>query len=204
MLLKRLSVKLTSAMISSGTVKEEDREVYQYSIEVVAAVLINILSSVVLFSVFGMLIECLLFFAIFFPLRTYSGGHHMASHLGCYLLSMLIMLLVIICIRIIPEGTYFASSVLLVAFSSMTIILFSPIEDRNRPIDEIERPIYRRKSLKVLAVELLAFLLLLILSMERAAFIVSIALAVTALSMLFALLNRTIYIRKSDDTYTKS
>ena len=146
MLLKRLSAKLAAEMVSAGAVKEEDREVYEYGIEVVAALLINILSSVVLFSVFGMLVEGLIFFAFFFPLRTYSGGHHLASHLGCYILSMAIMLLVILSIRLVPESGYFATSLLLAAFSSL-IVLFSPIEDRNRPLDEKEKVIYRKKAL---------------------------------------------------------
>jgi len=197
MLLKRLSAKLAAEMVSAGAVKEEDREVYEYGIEVVAALLINILSSVVLFSVFGMLVEGLIFFAFFFPLRTYSGGHHLASHLGCYILSMAIMLLVILSIRLVPESGYFATSLLLAAFSSLIVLLFSPIEDRNRPLDEKEKVIYRKKSLKVLAVELLAILLLIILRKERATFIASTALAVTALSMLFALKNRTIFTKKN-------
>lgn len=196
MLLKRLSTKLTLEMISSGLVKEEDREVYEYGIEVVAALLINFLSSVVIFSVFGMLLEGLLFFAVFFPIRTYSGGHHMESHLGCYILSMAIMLIFVLCIRVIPESGYLIISLAFVAFSSLVVILLSPVEDKNRPIDEVERKVYRKKSLRVLAVELLAFAGLLVLGQERAALIISIAQAVTAVSMLFALLSRIVNIRR--------
>ena len=80
------------------------------------------------------------------------------------------------------------------------VILLSPVEDKNRPIDEVERKVYRKKSLRVLAVELLAFAGLLVLGQERAALIISMAQAVTAVSMLFALLSRIVNIRRKVET----
>lgn len=120
----------------------------------------------------------------------------MESHLGCYILSMAIMLIFVLCIRVIPESGYLIISLAFVAFSSLVVILLSPVEDKNRPIDEVERKVYRKKSLRVLAVELLAFAGLLVLGQERAALIISMAQAVTAVSMLFALLSRIVNIRR--------
>lgn len=196
MLFRRMSIRLTSEMISAGAIEEEDREVYQYTLEVFAAMIVSILSSVILFTVFGRLKEGLLFLVVFFPLRTYSGGYHASSHLKCYLLSMAIMLLVVFCLRIIPNSAYFATSAPLVLLSSVTIILLAPVEDRNRPLDEEEKVVYRRKSLKVLAVVILAFLLLLILRMGLVCLIISMALAVTAISMIIAKLSYAISVRK--------
>jgi accessory gene regulator B len=192
MFFRRISVSLTTRMISAGVVKEEDRDVYQYSIEVVTALIVNIVSTFILFVVFGRLLECIIFFAVFSPLRTYSGGYHASTHLKCYLLSMAMMLIVIFCLSIISESAYYMISAVLGLFSTLTIFMFSPVEDKNRPLDEKEVKVYRKISLRVLAVEGLALILLLISHMEFYALVVSLGLAVTAVSVIVAKLNQLI------------
>lgn len=192
MFYRRISVSLTDRMITAGVVKEEDRDVYQYSIEVVAALIVNIVSACALFVVFGRLSEGLIFFAVFFPLRTYSGGYHASTHLKCYLLSMAIMLIVICCLSIISQSSYYMLSAVLGFFSTLTIFMFSPVEDKNRPLDEKEVKVYRKISLRVLAVEGLALILLLISHMEFYALVVSLGLAVTAVSVIIAELNKLV------------
>lgn len=192
MLYRRISVSLTARMISAGVLKEEDRDVYQYSIEVVAALIANIVSAFVLFVVFGRLSEGLIFFAVFFPLRTYSGGYHASSHMKCYLLSMAIMLIVILCLNNISPSAYYMVSAVLGLFSVIVIFMFSPVEDKNRPLDEKEITVYRRTSLRLLAAAGFALILLLIFGMEFYALVVSLGLAVTSASVIIAKLAKLV------------
>lgn len=192
MLYRRISVGLTARMISAGVLKEEDRDVYQYSIEVVAALIANIVSAFVLFVVFGRFSEGLIFFAVFFPLRTYSGGYHASSHLKCYLLSMAIMLIVILCLNNISPSAYYMVSAVLGLFSVIVIFMFSPVEDKNRPLDEKEITVYRRTSLRLLAAAGFALILLLIFGMEFYALVVSLGLAVTSASVIIAKLAKLV------------
>ncbi|NLM62282.1 MAG: accessory gene regulator B family protein [Clostridiales bacterium] len=192
MFYRRISVGLTARMISAGVVKEEDRDVYQYSIEVVAALIVNFVSALILFLVFGRLSEGLIFFAVFFPLRTYSGGYHASTHLKCYLISMALMLAVIFCLNNTSQTDYYMLSAVLGLFSILTVFMLAPVEDKNRPLDDKEIAVYRGKSLKLLAVDGAALILLLIFRMEFYAYVVSLGLSVTAASIIVAKLNRLI------------
>lgn len=84
-------------------------------------------------------------------LRRYSGGFHCKTAEICLLVSFLMYLLAIFgyeFVSFIPNMVYGISTVL----SSVIVLIFSPVEDKNRPLDETEKVLYRQKAMIALCI----------------------------------------------------
>jgi len=171
-------------MVSAGVIKQEDWEVYQYSTEVFISLTVNLLAAVLLLTIFGRLMEGLVFFAAFFPLRTYSGGYHAPTHFRCFAFSIVILLVFVASLSIVPENSYCPICIIMGFISSAVIFALTPVGCINRRYNEHESKAYRKTSLIILAAEGFALLLLLALRLELQAFTVSFAMTVMALSLI--------------------
>lgn len=71
---------LTDYVIYKGMVKEEERSIYEYGFVVAME---TGLSLIIIFFVAGilhMVVEGILFFIVFIPLRSYAGGLHLEHY----------------------------------------------------------------------------------------------------------------------------
>jgi accessory gene regulator B len=182
-MIKRISESIATEMVSAGVIEQDEWEVYQYSMEITIAMVLNIITSVILFAVFGRLLEGLIFFAAFLPLRTSSGGYHASTHFRCYLLSIVIILAFIASLKAVPDKSLYPASVFMGFISSVVIFALTPVGCINRQYDEQESITYRKISLIILAAEGFALLLLLTLNLHLQAFTVSFAMTVAASSL---------------------
>ena len=84
-------------------------------------------------------------------LRRYSGVFHCKTAEICLLVSFLMYLLAIFgyeFVSFISNMVYGISTVL----SSVIVLIFSPVEDKNRPLDETEKVLYRQKAMIALCI----------------------------------------------------
>lgn len=87
--MKRIAEVLTDYVIQKGMVKEEDRELYEYGFTMTIEVGLFVLSCLFISLYLHMLMEGILFFLIFAPLRSYAGGLHLDKFRSCFILSCL-------------------------------------------------------------------------------------------------------------------
>ncbi len=181
---RRISENIASEMISAGVITSEEKDVYQYSMELLIAMSVNLISSVVLFAVFGKLLEGLTFLAAFLPLRTYSGGYHASNYIKCYVLSIAIMVGLLFCLTMIPASCLQSLAVFLSPMAALIIFILSPVGSANKPLDEKETFVYRIISRRILAVELVLIALLLVLKLTMPAFIAAYSMGAIALALI--------------------
>lgn len=79
--------KITDYILFKGVIEKRDYEIYKYGLETgletMLCVVVSLLISIYLKSVY----EFLIFIAIFFPLRAYVGGIHMKHFYACFICS---------------------------------------------------------------------------------------------------------------------
>lgn len=80
--------KISKKMVNRGIVKEEDVELYQYGIESGIMITGNLIASAVFGILTGRLGVVLVFLLFYSALRSYSGGIHCKSKVGCFILSL--------------------------------------------------------------------------------------------------------------------
>jgi accessory gene regulator B len=85
-------------------------------------------------------------------LRTYSGGYHASTPIRCYILTTMSITVSLSIMKFVAINNfiYLGLSIL----SSLVILLISPIGTPNKPLDEIEINIYRKKTIIVWCVEI--------------------------------------------------
>lgn len=157
-LLTRLAGKIGNDLVHSSVIKEEDAEIYIYGINQILVSVLNVSSALIIGLIFGVFFEITVFMAAYIPLRSFAGGYHAKTPLRCYIFSVIMLIVVSIGMKYLymTEWVYY---VVLAAAASVVLIL-SPVEDRNKPLDETEHKVYKRRTVLIMTVELFIALLL--------------------------------------------
>lgn len=138
--------KISNTMVDRGIVQKEDVELYQYGIENSITVAGNLLASALFGILTGRLGVVLVFLLFYSTLRTYSGGVHCKSKLGCFILSMLILLVPVFSYEWVMEMVTFPVIFAVGVIAIVVILVLSPVESINKPLDDEERKYYKRIS----------------------------------------------------------
>lgn len=148
----RLSVRITDKFMQYKVISVEDYELYRYGVQNGCILLFNLLSALAIGFLCRMPIECCIFLLAFIPLRTFTGGYHAKTAVQCYIYSMLIIIGILLGLRYlrIPIWIYMSLS----GFGIFTAMILAPVEDKNKPLDSIEKSVYRKRALLILMIEI--------------------------------------------------
>jgi accessory gene regulator B len=172
--LERFIHKLTDGFVENGIVCVQDRELYEYGLRQGLIMLCHLITTVVLGLLFGMVVQSILFLAFYIPLRIFAGGFHTRSQLHCYFLTIVMTVAVLSLIRLISWTTPLCFGVS--AISAVVIGILAPVEDSNKPLDEMEVKVYRQKAYIILGLEVCILSAFLFLQWQAAAVPVCMAL----------------------------
>lgn len=157
-LLARLAVKIVNNLVHSGVIKEEDAEIYIYGINQILTSVLNVSSALIIGLIFGVFPEIAVFMAAYIPLRSFAGGYHAKTPLSCYVFSVIMLIVVSIGLKYLHLADWVYYAVFVAA--TLVVLVLSPVEDRNKPLDEIEQKVYKRRTILIAAVELTLAMLL--------------------------------------------
>ncbi|MDR1773900.1 MAG: accessory gene regulator B family protein [Clostridioides sp.] len=152
--------EFTEYLISANIIEEEDKEVYIYGIKNAFILFSHIVLYVVIAVVSGMFKESVFFIVTYFALRMYAGGYHARTQSLCNFFSTTVFIMALLAIRYSPNSVLLCC--LIVVVSSIIVFLLSPVEDQNKPLIELEKVMYRKKTYIVLAIQIIISLVLLI------------------------------------------
>lgn len=153
----KLAERVTKELESNKKIKSEDRELYQYGIEQGIMILLNMITALVIGLIFHCLFYVMIFSAAFIPLRTYSGGFHAKTSLMCYVLSVLTLVVFCTLIKVLCFQNIVWIIISIVC--SIIILKLSPIETKNKPLDEIEVKVYRKRAHLIWIMEALIYMM---------------------------------------------
>lgn len=151
--LERLSCKIGDDLVQSNIVKEEDAEIYIYGINQILVSVLNVSSALIIGLILEAFFEAVVFMAAYIPLRIFAGGYHAKTPLRCYIFSVIMLVIVSLGIKYLPLAEWVYYAILLAA--AIVVLVLSPVEDRNKPLDEIEHKVYKRRAIFIAAAELL-------------------------------------------------
>lgn len=144
----------------------EDEELYRYGVQMLGSELANISVAFVLGLISGRWLEIIFFVLSFVSLRRYAGGYHCKTSRSCFWFSAFIMALAVGGIVFLQTLISRIPGVMLWLcpweFVSGAVIGFAaPVEAAKKPLDTLEKKIYKKRAGITVAVQMaLAFLLL--------------------------------------------
>lgn len=146
-----IAEKITIHLESNNAFKSDDRAIYQYGIQQGLSIMLNLSTTLLLGIVTGMIWESIIFLAAYMLLRRYAGGFHAKTPARCYIYSSVMVLLALLGIKYMCNSILISICMFIVG--SLIIFLFSPIEDKNKPLDAAEQLVYQKRTRFYLIVE---------------------------------------------------
>ena len=143
-MIAKFAKKINEILIQKEIVQKEDAELYQYGIENGIVVAGNLLASGIFGIVTGGPGLVLVFLLFYASLRSYSGGSHCKSRIGCFLISMAILFIPVYTYEPVMKNVPNAVILLIGVLAVVIIIVLAPVESINKPLDEEERKYYAR------------------------------------------------------------
>jgi len=165
---------LLGMLILRESIKEDEKELYAYGLELAVGIIINILTTIFIGMIFGMILESMIFLLIYIPIRSYAGGYHATSNLKCYFLSCLLIIFVLLVISYIPDKSYINIVIGVICVATPSILILAPIEDYNKPIDEEERQVFKHKIRLILSFYIVVAIICIGLKIKEIAVIIAI------------------------------
>ena len=145
-MLARISGKIVNWQIKTGILSDEERAVYQYAYELLLNQVINISLAVLIAVVFAAPIPVFLFLISYIPMRSFCGGYHADTNLGCTIVSALLICCVCWIYQNIAESVLMIYYPFVYLISGYLVIRYAPVPAQSKPLDETETMRYRRTS----------------------------------------------------------
>ncbi len=193
----RISENISAMLNSSGIINKDEAELCKYGLDSFIATFIEIAAILILSVALNNVVETVLLFLTFIPLRVYAGGYHADTRVRCFLISLLVYAMFTLSLKFILMDFYELFIFGYVVISMIVILRFSPVVHKNKKVNDIERKNYRKFSIIIALLEIIIIAAVLIVS-DNNIFALSLASGQMAaiVSMIMALLKDRITANK--------
>lgn len=151
--MKRLSEKITDYILKSGAILPESYALYQYGFQIG----LEMVSCLLVCFLVAWYLHMILYFCVssitFILLRTFAGGVHINSYRGCFILSVLVQSLIILCGANMHCSLEISWKIIIL--SSVCIVMLSPVECISRELDADEKKHCKKMTFKIVILLLL-------------------------------------------------
>lgn len=155
---KKVSTKIVKDSIEKGITEAEELEEFVYGINTLLTVSFNIISAAVVGFLLNMPLEIALFIVVFKFLRKYVGGSHASNAIRCYISSCAIYIVVLSVIKYYSFSS--VVTVCLAAISALIMYLLAPVDAIKKPLDNLERKVFKKRAYLRITICFLMFILL--------------------------------------------
>lgn len=155
--------KKISAIVCADCNDEDEQSVIEFGIGILFLKFLNLVTEIIIGCLFSMLTETIIFLIAFTFLRSYAGGFHASSLGKCYVFSSATMVVALLIIKYIDSS---AINCIFISFGAIMCLIFSPIESENKPLDIIEKSIYRKRTILICSLILIILILAFCLQIE--------------------------------------
>jgi len=152
-MMSRLSYMVTDYLLNRGKIEKSDREIYHYGY----ILLLDGLLDTILLLIFGIIIQefvlTVFFVLVFTTTRMFSGGYHANTRWQCILVTFVSCFISVEVsqqiVGLFDEKLFFIVGIVI---CYIIFIVYSPVENANKPLDEEDIQANKTKSLVLLSI----------------------------------------------------
>ena len=186
----KASVYISDILEQQNKFSKDEKEIYRYGIQQTLNLTLNILTTIIIGLILHTAFQSIWFLICYIPLRSYCGGYHAPNHLRCYIYSVILITCILEVTKHFRFNNVVCESFVLLSF--FVIILLAPIEDKNKPLDNIEKKVFRKKACKLALIEVIVYHVLLTLNLTYSYVILSLSLLSLSLLMIIGAIKNNI------------
>ncbi len=146
-----ISSYITNWLVTNAYAREDEKEIVEFGIEQILLTLLNLVTVLILGTLFGALIQSVIFFIAFVSLRSYAGGYHAATRTRCYLISVAALLTSFLSLKV-PIWTM-QRCIAVTILAGVVLLLLAPVGNPNKEMEEIEIKVYRKRSIYIYLIQ---------------------------------------------------
>ena len=181
--IEKLALKTAVFFSNNRIIDSDDVKVYAFGLEILFSTIINFAVALVIAVLTGEFLAFALFFASFITLRLNAGGFHAKTHIGCTSVLAFALLMYVAALKYMPATAKNISAAISLIISSLTILVFAPVEHPNNPLSTKSRLKLRKKAILLLCIWSALCILLFFLRPDMSFYIAS-GVLLSAVSML--------------------
>lgn len=160
-----LAEKITEKLKKENAITNKQYGMCKYGIQQGATMMLNAVTIISIGVILNEIWQAVLFMLFYVPLRSNAGGYHAKTALRCYFYSIVIMIAVLLAIKYLILSNFIC--IIMLIFSSGVILILSPVEDKNKLLDDVECIVYRKRTLIITILEILVSLMCLIFELDK-------------------------------------
>lgn len=135
--------RMTQMLVTTSLIGEGDRELYSYGFFMLISRIYYFLVAVVTGLLMDIPLESALFYVVFMVLRTYAGGLHAKTETACTILTTFVLAASVFGIKLMSMTSSHAPFWLTLLIGCIPILLFSPLDNKDKPMTNQEKKHYR-------------------------------------------------------------
>lgn len=157
----KCSEKIADKLQCNNIIDDERYEICRYGINQLFTTILDFATILFIGFVFNMVLEGIIFTVAYIPIRIYAGGYHAKTPQRCWLFSAIMLLIVLCIIKYTPNNSFFFWIYTVLSLIACIIIwTLSPVEDKNKTLDEQENIVYHHRTRYILYAEIILSIIL--------------------------------------------
>lgn len=166
MLTKVAAKRIVDWLVKNGGVEDGERIAYEFGLDKLFSSLINILFALIFGLLLGVPLQAIVFYLAYASLRIYAGGYHAEKPLNCLLAGVLVLIPCFVAIRFYQAWNLPIIFWGLLCLCVLFLFVSAPVEHKNKPLDDVEKVVYRHRMLRNLAIVVIGAIKLEIFSLD--------------------------------------
>lgn len=151
-MINALSQLLAKHLYKTSIITESDMELYAYGFFVLISRILFLIISVIFGMIFNIIIESILFYFLFCCIRSYAGGIHAPSELLCTIFTTISLFFSVLGIKLMLNYGDQRIAFVVYFISLIIIIILSPLDTKEKPLNSNEKKCFKVKTYAVLIV----------------------------------------------------
>lgn len=137
-MLTHLARRISSFFISNRTMREDERQIYDYCFEIMLSTILNFCSVMVIAIITKTVFLTLCFIVGFMIIRATAGGYHAETHMACFMILIVSYVIYLVILLNLSNNIISVLTIIICVISTLLIIFLAPVEDHNKPLTKAE------------------------------------------------------------------
>ena len=173
--------KIMVKLLEGGYVKSENEDIVRFGLELATMKTLISVAVIIVAIVFDSAPAVIAFMAAYQPMRSCCGGYHAKTRSVCFVSSMIVLIFVIIAVKSLTDTLCLISSLFFIITGQGAIFFLAPVDTPSKPFDDVERIVFRKRSLIAAMLSMTAADIFMLFGMDTLLLAVSMAFFFTGL-----------------------
>lgn len=142
----KLATAVTKKLSELDVIDNDKFEIYSYSFEILISYSVYFVVFLLISLLTKTFFQSLCFLIGFCILRHFAGGYHTSTYLRCHLLFTFTHFVFILLFKIVSSQWYLISCFVLLLYIVLSVFIFAPVDNVNKPFTEKEFTRFRFQS----------------------------------------------------------